>query len=92
MQTAVTSTSKNTTLNQIVVENYNGNKQVFNYACEVSKPSGVLDTILTWCREEMQDSGWKWQLRYNSTPFSNGQYIFYFNSERDYLSFVLRWA
>jgi hypothetical protein len=89
----VTSISNNITSNpnQIIVESYLGSKHTFNYACSICKPSGVLDAVLAWCRSEMQDATWRWQMRSQSSPFENGEYIFYFNNERDYLAFILRW-
>jgi len=77
--------------NQITVQSHLGDSHTFNYACEICKPGGVLDSVLTWCRSEMQDTTWRWQMRSQSSPFENGRYIFYFNSERDYLAFLLKW-
>jgi hypothetical protein len=63
----------------------------FRYAVEVHKPLGVLDLMLEWCRREMTDAGWRWQLVSTSGLDVQGRYIFYFNNEQDYFLFVLRW-
>ena len=91
----MTNTSKNTTLDRNAIPGtltgLLGDEYRFNYATEIIKPSGVLDTILDWCRAEMQDASWRWQMRSISSPAFPGHYIFYFNNERDYLAFILRW-
>ena len=63
----------------------------FNFAREVVKPWGVLEPMLAWCKQELLDD-WRWQLVEMSTDQRPGRYIFYFDSERDYLAFVLKWA
>lgn len=61
------------------------------FRAEISKPFGVLDTVLEWCREHLQ-SEWRWTLTQPSTNLFPGQYEFYFADEHDYLVFVLRWT
>lgn len=63
----------------------------FSHAVEICKPMGVLDGILEWCRREMTDPDWRWQLVSTSGLDVQGRYIFYFNNEQDYFMFVLRW-
>lgn len=63
----------------------------FNYAREIHKPWGELDPILTWCRSELQGE-WRWQMMDMSTRGYSGRYIFYFDSERDAMVFVLKWG
>lgn len=62
----------------------------FNHACEIHKPYGILETVLAWCRDALE-SDWRWQMIDNSSDVRPGRYIFYFDSERDYLAFVLKW-
>jgi hypothetical protein len=91
----VTNISNNTTLEANTtatqVTGLWGGSYTFNHAIEIAKPTGILDSILDWCRTEMQDTSWRWQMRSISTPTDPGHYIFYFNNERDYLAFLLRW-
>ena len=63
----------------------------FNHAQEISKPFGVLESVLDWCKEELT-SEWRWQLIEVSSDRRPGRYIFYFDSERDCLAFTMKWA
>ena len=63
----------------------------FNHAQEIAKPFGVLEHVLDWCKEEL-GSDWRWQLLSVSSERQPGRYIFYFDSERDYLAFIMKWA
>jgi hypothetical protein len=63
----------------------------FRHAKEIAKPFGQLDSILEWCRSELTDE-WRWQLIRTSTDREPGRYIFYFDSEQDYVVFLLRWS
>lgn len=66
-------------------------KQSFAHAQEIVKPFGAIDTVITWCKSEMQQD-WRWQVVEMSSDIRPGRYIFYFDSERDYLAFVLKWV
>lgn len=63
----------------------------FQYAKEISKPYGQLDGVLAWCRTECLNE-WRWQLIKTSTDREPGRYCFYFDSERDYVAFLLQWS
>jgi hypothetical protein len=63
----------------------------FNHAQEISKEFGVLESVLDWCKEELS-ADWRWQLVEVSSDRRPGRYIFYFDSERDYLAFIMKWA
>ena len=63
----------------------------FPFAKEISKPFGVLDSVIEWCDHELTDD-WRWQLVASSSSTIPGRYIFYFTSGRDYFAFVLKWA
>lgn len=69
---------------------YTRNQDSFAYACEIKKPSGVLDEIIAWCKDELVHD-WRWQLTTLSGPRQLGQYTFYFDSDRDYFAFLLKW-
>ena len=62
----------------------------FNHACRIQKNYGVLDDILAWCKKS-STAEWRWQLVSVSSDIRPGDYIFYFDSERDYLAFVMKW-
>ena len=66
-------------------------KQSFNHAQEITKPFGVIEEVLAWCKSELRDD-WRWQLVEMSSDIRPGRYIFYFDGERDYLAFVLKWS
>ena len=61
----------------------------FNFAYEIVKPFGAIEGILDWAKEELSGD-WRWQLIELSSERKPGRYIFYFDSERDYLSFILK--
>lgn len=67
------------------------NRTSFLHAAEIRQPFGVLDEVITWCKSEMRDPAWRWQLVQPSSDKSPGRYIFYFNDERDYCAFLLKW-
>ena len=64
--------------------------QSFAHAREIQKPFGVLDDVIDWCKTNL-DAEWRWQLVSVSSDIRPGDYIFYFDSERDYLAFVMKW-
>ena len=63
----------------------------FQHATEISKPYGEIELILDWARLELEHE-WRWQLVTVSGHKHPGRYIIYFDSERDYLAFVLKWS
>ena len=63
----------------------------FSFAQEITKPYGCLDGVLDWCKSECTGD-WRWQLIDTSSDWRPGRYTFYFDSERDYLAFVLKWS
>ena len=66
-------------------------KTSFNHAQEIVKPFGMLEAVLDWCKNELVFD-WRWQLVEMSSDIKPGRYIFYFDDERDYLAFVLKWS
>jgi hypothetical protein len=63
----------------------------FAYRHELTKPFGTLDTVLDWCKDQLTGD-WRWQLIDVSTDQRPGRYVFYFDSERDCVAFVLHWS
>jgi hypothetical protein len=66
-------------------------RESFNHATEIVKPFGVLEQVLDWCKNELRDE-FRWQLVEMSSDIKPGRYIFFFDDERDYLAFVLKWS
>ena len=70
---------------------YIRDRDSFQHAQEIVKEFGVLELVLDWCKEELS-AEWRWQLAEVSSDHRPGRYIFYFDSERDYLAFVMKWS
>jgi hypothetical protein len=70
---------------------YMRDRDSFAHAQEIAKEFGVLESVLDWCKEELS-AEWRWQLVDVSTYNRPGRYVFYFDSERDYLAFVMKWS
>lgn len=60
----------------------------YTHACEVSHHPQV-EPIILWCKQNLDDT-WRWQI-VETSGNSPGRYIFYFNNEKNYLAFLLRW-
>lgn len=67
------------------------NRESFQYTQEIVKPFGTIDSVINWCKTEMQGE-WRWQLIEISSDIRPGRYIFYFDSERDLCAFTLKWT
>ena len=63
----------------------------FHHAQEIVKPFGVIETVLNWCKSELTGE-WRWQLIEISSDTKPGRYCFFFDDERDYLAFVMKWS
>lgn len=63
----------------------------FSHACEIHKPFQGLAPVVDWCKTECEP-GWRWQLVDTPSDTRDGRYIFYFNNERDYFAFCLKWG
>jgi len=50
-----------------------------------------LDRVIDWCKSECTGD-WRWELVDVSSDISPGQYIFYFDSDRDCAAFSLQWC
>ena len=66
-------------------------KESFTYAAEIRRAFGDLGMVIDWCKMEMRDVSWRWQMIDLAALDRPGRYIFYFNDERDYCAFVLKW-
>jgi hypothetical protein len=66
-------------------------KTSFLYTQEITKPFGRLDQVIEWCKAECT-SDWRWQVLDISSDIRPGQYVFYFDSERDCCAFALKWV
>lgn len=63
----------------------------FRHSKEILKPWGEIDHIVSWCKNEARDE-WRWQLAEVSSDLRPGRYIFYFDDERDYVAFLMKWS
>jgi hypothetical protein len=66
-------------------------RESFRYAHEIRRHMGALDPVLIWCKSELSPD-WRWQMAAMPTDHDPGRYIFYFDHERDYLAFMMRWG
>jgi hypothetical protein len=67
------------------------NQASFNHAHEIVKPFGQIEQVIDWCKSELTNE-WRWQLVEISSDQKPGRYIFYFDSERDCLAFIMKWS
>jgi len=70
---------------------YHNDRDSFKHAKEISRPFHGLGEVLEWCKTECKP-GWKWQLVDTPSDIRNGRYIFFFNDEKDYFGFCLKWG
>lgn len=61
----------------------------FKYSIQITRPWGCIDSVIVWARQELVRE-WRWQLVRGSSDQLPGQYMFYFDSEADYLAFVMK--
>ena len=66
-------------------------KDSFDHAHEIVKPFGVIEHVLNWCKSELAGD-WRWQLLEMSSEIKPGRYCFFFDDERDYLAFLMKWS
>ena len=66
-------------------------RESFHHAKTIEKPFGVIETVLDWCKSELVGD-WRWQLIEVSSDTRPGRYCFFFDDERDYLAFLMKWA
>jgi hypothetical protein len=64
-------------------------RESFAFAKEIVRPFGAIEGVLEWAKQEFIGE-WRWQLVEVSSERRPGRYIFYFESERDYLAFLLK--
>lgn len=70
---------------------YMRDRDSFDHAQEIIKAFGVIETVLNWCKSELRGD-WRWQLLQMSSTHQPGRYCFFFDDERDYLAFVMKWS
>jgi hypothetical protein len=71
--------------------NWQRDRNSFHHAVEIVKAFGVIETVLNWCKSELLGE-WRWQLIEMSSDIKPGRYCFFFDNERDYLAFVMKWS
>lgn len=73
------------------LEGWMRDRNSFRHAHEIVKAFGVIESVLNWCKSELTGD-WRWQLVEMSSDRRPGRYCFFFDDERDYLAFVMKWA
>jgi hypothetical protein len=63
----------------------------FGYSITISKPFGSLDSVIDWAKHELTEE-WRWQVIRTSSDQAPGSYVFYFDSESDYVAFTMKFA
>lgn len=63
----------------------------FKHSILINKPFGSLDSVIEWAKTELSDE-WRWQVIRTSSDQAPGSYVFYFDSESDYLAFTMKFA
>jgi hypothetical protein len=63
----------------------------FRYSISISKPFGSLDSVIDWAKNELTEE-WRWQVVRTSSDCMPGTYVFYFDSESDYVAFTMKFA
>jgi len=63
----------------------------FGYSLSITKPFGSLDSIIEWAKHELTEE-WRWQVIRTCSDCMPGTYVFYFDSESDYLAFTMKFA
>jgi hypothetical protein len=76
---------------QVQHEYHIRDRESFQYAQEIVKPFGTIDSIIAWCKAELEGE-WRWQLVEVSSDIRPGRYIFYMDSQRDACAFALKWG
>lgn len=71
--------------------NWMRDKDSFDHAHEIVKSFGVIEHVLNWCKVELRGE-WRWQLLELSSDRKPGRYCFFFDDERDYLAFIMKWS
>ena len=82
---------KTTSARQLPPMAWGRDRDSFNHAHEIIKPFGVIEHVLDWCKSELTGE-FRWQLLEMSSDRKPGRYIFYFDDERDYLAFLMKWS
>ena len=70
---------------------YGREKESFAHAQAIEKSYGALGDVLDWCKSELAED-WRWQMVEMSNDVRPGRYIFYFDDNRDYFAFTLKWS
>jgi hypothetical protein len=64
-------------------------KDSFKYSVCLTRPWGWLDDAIAWSKTELINE-WRWYIERASTDQLPGIYIFYFDTDRDYFAFTMK--
>ena len=82
---------KTVSCKQLPPMDWTRDRDSFEHAHEIVKAFGIIETVLNWCKSELRGE-WRWQLIEISSDRKPGRYCFFFDDERDYLAFVMKWS
>ena len=54
-------------------------------------PSGEIDGVVDWCKQELSPV-WKWQILTSSSTNTPGVYAFFFSNDADFFAFILKYG
>lgn len=58
------------------------------FKTDIQLPYGKLGEVIDWCRKNCVGE-WKFHEHYNTVNIKNPEYTFYFENERDLITFTL---
>jgi len=63
----------------------------YPYAKTLYLPTGKIDAVVDWCKQELTP-GWKWQILTSSSTDTPGVYSFFFHNDSDFFAFLLKYG
>jgi hypothetical protein len=78
----------NVSLQQALGQEYRS-PESFVHHCTIQVAWGGLEPVISWCKTELVGD-WRWQVREMSSDLKPGSYNFYFDSDRDYCAFSMK--
>tara|TARA_B100000497_G_C7496568_1_gene303520 strand:- start:140 stop:379 length:240 start_codon:yes stop_codon:yes gene_type:complete len=63
----------------------------YPYAKTLYLPTGKIDAVVDWCKQELSP-GWKWQILTSSSTDKPGVYAFFFLEDFDFFAFLLKYG
>ena len=77
-------------MNTVTLPSNIRDQKSFAYSFNIIKPFGALEFVLSWCKQELAHE-WRWCIVDCSSDINPGMYTFYFDCDRDYITFIMKW-